>query len=126
MKISLDTMKGPLSSGYTQTAGVYDEMSATPGVLRPHWDTYIHSLSALGDQELARRWETARHRIRENGVTYNVYADPKGADRPWALDPLPLMISAAEWRQIEQGVAQRARLLDALLADLYGPQRLIA
>ncbi len=43
-----------------------------------------------------------------------------------ALDPLPLMISAAEWRVIEQGVAQRARVLDALLADLYGPQRLIA
>ncbi|MEJ0008478.1 MAG: circularly permuted type 2 ATP-grasp protein [Steroidobacteraceae bacterium] len=67
-----------------------------------------------------------RRLISENGVTYNVYADPKGADRPWALDPLPLMISAAEWRQIEQGVAQRARVLDALLADLYGPQRLIS
>jgi len=70
--------------------------------------------------------ELTRRLITENGVTYNVYADPKGADRPWALDPLPLMISAAEWREIEQGVAQRARVLDALLADLYGPQRLIA
>ena len=125
MKISADMMKGPLSSGYTQTPGVYDEMSAAPGVLRPHWDTYIHSLSALGDQELARRWETARQRIRENGVTYNVYGDPLGMDRPWNLDAIPLIIPPAEWSKLEAGLIQRARLLNLILADLYGPQELL-
>jgi uncharacterized circularly permuted ATP-grasp superfamily protein/uncharacterized alpha-E superfamily protein len=125
MKLSIDTMKGPLSSGYSQTAGVYDEMSAVPGVLRPHWDTYIHSLSALGDQELARRWETARQRIRENGVTYNVYGDPMGMDRPWNLDAIPLIIPPAEWSKLEEGLIQRARLLNRILADLYGPQQLL-
>ena len=50
MKISAGTTKGSLlSTGYPQTPGVYDEMSIAPGVLRPHWDTFIHSLSALGD-----------------------------------------------------------------------------
>ena len=54
MKISADTAKAPLLSvGYPQTPGVYDEMSAAPGILRPHWDEFINSLSALGDQELA-------------------------------------------------------------------------
>jgi uncharacterized circularly permuted ATP-grasp superfamily protein/uncharacterized alpha-E superfamily protein len=126
MKISTDTTKEPLlSTGYPQTAGVYDEMSVAPGVLRPHWDTFIHSLSALGEQELGRRWHTARQRIRENGVSYNVYGDPLGMDRPWNLDSIPLMIPPSEWSQLEAGLIQRARLLNSILADLYGPQQLL-
>src|ERR1700685_1555256 len=126
MKISGGTPKGPLlSNGYPHTPGVYDEMSVAPGVLRPHWDTFINSLSALGDQELGRRWQTARQRIRENGVTYNVYGDPLGMDRPWNLDSIPLMIPPSEWSQLEAGLIQRARLLNSILVDLYGPQRLL-
>jgi uncharacterized circularly permuted ATP-grasp superfamily protein/uncharacterized alpha-E superfamily protein len=126
MKISTGTTKEPLlSTGYPQTAGVYDEMSVAPGVLRPHWDTFIHSLSALGDQELGCRWHTARQRIRENGVSYNVYGDPLGMDRPWNLDFIPLMIPPSEWSQLEAGLIQRARLLNSILADLYGPQQLL-
>ena len=63
--------------------------------------------------------------IVENGVTYNVYADAQGRDRPWILDPLPFLLSAAEWQSIEAGVAQRARLLNAVLGDLYGRQELL-
>src|ERR1700676_602174 len=126
MKIFADTTKGPLlSAGYPHTFGVYDEMSVAPGVLRPHWDVFINSLSALGEEEIARRWETARQRIRENGVTYNVYGDPLGMDRPWNLDAIPLMISPSEWSQLEAGLIQRARLLNSILADLYGPQQLL-
>src|SRR5271154_377128 len=126
MKISADPAKAPLlSDGYLQTPGVYDEMCGAPGILRPHWDRFIHSLSALGDQELSRRWQTAKHRIRENGVTYNVYGDPLGMDRPWNLDAIPLVIPPSEWSQLEAGLIQRARLLNLILADLYGPQRLL-
>jgi len=66
-----------------------------------------------------------RRSILENGVTYNVYADPKGADRPWELDPLPLILSPDEWAGISVAVTQRARLLNALLGDLYGEQTLL-
>src|ERR1700676_5539216 len=126
MNISADTMHGLLlSTGYPQTAGVYDEMSAALGVLRPHWDMFINSLSALRSQELARRWQTARQRIRENGVTYNVYGDPLGMDRPWNLDGVPLIIPPSEWNQLEAGLIQRAKLLNLILADVYGPQRLL-
>ncbi len=126
MKVAADITRGPLlSTGYLQTAGVYDEMSAAPGVLRPHWDVLMDSLSAMGHLELARRWQTARRRIRENGVTYNVYGDPQGMDRPWTLDAIPLMISPEEWRLLEAGLIQRARLLNLILADLYGPQQLL-
>ena len=126
MSTSGDTLDGLLLCvGYRQTDGVYDEMSAAPGVLRPHWDRFIGSMSALGNEELARRWKIARQRIRENGVTYNVYGDPLGMDRPWNLDSIPLLIPPSEWNELEAGLIQRARLLNCILADLYGPQQLL-
>ena len=104
----------------------YDELSDEQG-MRAHWRPLIGRLRADESPDAVRRsLELTRRLIVENGVTYNVYADPQGADRPWALDPLPFVLPAAEWQVIETGVAQRARLLDALLADIYGPQRLIA
>ncbi len=114
-----------LMSGYRQTTGVYDEMSEASGALRPHWERYIQSLSALGPSELAHRWQTARKRIRDNGVTYNVYGDPMGMDRPWILDAIPLIIPSDEWQRLEAGLIQRAHLLNWILTDLYGPQRLL-
>ena len=114
-----------LTADYRQAPGVYDEMCVEPGILRPHWDRYIASLSSLGGKELAHRWQIARQRIRENGVTYNVYGDPLGTDRPWSLDAIPMLIPAAEWSYLEAGLIQRARLLNTILADLYGPQKLL-
>ena len=126
MSVSGDTLDVPLlCAGYRQPDGVYDEMSAAPGILRPHWDTFIGSMSALGAEELARRWKIARQQIRENGVTYNVYGDPLGMDRPWNLDSIPLIIPPLEWNELEAGLIQRARLLNCILADLYGPQQLL-
>lgn len=103
----------------------YNELSAADGSVRPHWQTLVARLTAQGPVAARRGLALAQQLIVENGVTYNVYADPQGTDRPWALDPLPLLLAADEWAQIEAGVAQRARLLDGLLADLYGPQSLL-
>jgi len=105
----------------------YDELNDPQGVMRAHWRPLIDRLRADESPGAVRRsLELTRRLVVENGVTYNVYADPQGADRPWALDPLPFVLPAAEWQVIEAGVAQRARLLNALLADLYGQQRLLA
>src|SRR3954467_50155 len=105
----------------------YDELNDAQGTMRPHWRGLLSRLRADESPDAVRRsLELTRRLVVENGVTYNVYADPLGADRPWALDPLPFVLPAAEWQAIEAGVAQRARLLNALLADLYGPQRLLA
>jgi uncharacterized circularly permuted ATP-grasp superfamily protein len=67
-----------------------------------------------------------RRLIRDNGVTYNVYDDAGGAARPWDLDVLPFVLDGREWARIEAGIVQRARLTDALLADIYGQRRLLA
>jgi uncharacterized circularly permuted ATP-grasp superfamily protein/uncharacterized alpha-E superfamily protein len=63
--------------------------------------------------------------VRENGVTYNVYADPQGADRPWELDLLPMILPQEEWSGIEAAIVQRATLLNRILVDVYGEQRLL-
>jgi uncharacterized circularly permuted ATP-grasp superfamily protein/uncharacterized alpha-E superfamily protein len=104
----------------------YDELLDGSGDVRSHWRPLIDALARDGADAVRRGVELARRLILENGVTYNVYADPQGRDRPWVLDPLPILLTAAEWREIELGVAQRARLFDALLADMYGPQQLLA
>ena len=83
-------------------------------------------LDEMGREELMARWDAARRLIRENGITHNVYDNPDGLGRPWSLDLLPLPVPAAEWDAIGTALAQRARLLDALLADLYGPATCVA
>ena len=111
---------------YAGSAQRYDELLERDGSIRAHWRPLIEHLASGGAEAAARSAEMTRRLIVENGVTYNVYADPQGRDRPWQLDPLPLLIAADEWREIEAGVQQRAHLLNALLADLYGTQKLIA
>ena len=109
--------------GYAPTAGASDEVFDVDGHVLPHWRGFLESLTLLGLPELTRRWEEAKHLIRENGVTYNVYGDPRGMERPWQLDPMPLLLSPADAKTLEAGLVQRGRLLEALGQDLYGPQR---
>jgi uncharacterized circularly permuted ATP-grasp superfamily protein len=107
------------------TDGAYDELFKGVGVPRAHWQAFMEGINRIGPREVAQRWEAARRQIEDNGVTYNVYGDRRGASRPWKLDPLPLLIPAEEWTAIEAGIDQRARLLDLILRDLYGEQRLL-
>jgi uncharacterized circularly permuted ATP-grasp superfamily protein/uncharacterized alpha-E superfamily protein len=115
----------PAELDYSAVSGHYDEMTLPSGELRPHWRELVGALQRLGTEELFRRWREGQRLIEENGVTYNVYGDPRGIDRPWQLDPIPLLISREEWAGIEAAVAQRALLLDRMLADLYGDRRLL-
>ncbi len=114
------------SRGYPLLPGVGDEMVEPGGGLRPHWRGFVRLLDELGPRELRRRWAQARSLIHENGITHNIYGDPNGLDRPWRLDFLPLLIPAGQWDGLSEGLAQRARLLDRLLADLYGPACTVA
>jgi uncharacterized circularly permuted ATP-grasp superfamily protein/uncharacterized alpha-E superfamily protein len=111
---------------YPHSARRYDEMLSADGAVRPHWRQFFIHLDSVAPEEMHKRLDFVDRRIQENGVTYNVYADPNGADRPWALDPLPLIIPPDEWAEVSAAVAQRATLLNAMLADLYGEQKLLA
>ncbi|MDC7823602.1 circularly permuted type 2 ATP-grasp protein [Pseudomonas sp. BLCC-B13] len=115
-----------LLADYPRPHAAYHELLDAQGQVRPHWRRLLDQLQRSTPAQLQQRQATLARQIQENGVTYNVYADPEGADRPWELDLLPNLIPADEWQQIAAGVAQRAGLLNAVLADLYGPQQLLA
>jgi uncharacterized circularly permuted ATP-grasp superfamily protein/uncharacterized alpha-E superfamily protein len=115
----------PLVSGYRPLPGVFDEMMDTDGRLRAHWQPLLSMLSGLGGDEINRRFASADRYLRDSGVFYRVYEDPAGVERPWPLSHVPLLIEASEWKQLEAGLIQRAGLLEAILADAYGPAELI-
>lgn len=114
-----------LHSIYQGNDRVYDEMVDGKGGIRPHWQSFLAGLASMSDVEIAKAWSSAERLVRDYGVTYNVHGDPNGEDRPWRLDPVPLLIAPEEWQALEDGLIQRARLLNAILADLYGEQRLL-
>ncbi|MFZ1125439.1 MAG: circularly permuted type 2 ATP-grasp protein [Candidatus Baltobacteraceae bacterium] len=108
-----------------EALGRYDEMFDGTGEVRPHWKTLVASFESMAPGEYPRRLDSAIRMVRENGVTYNVYDEASGLGRPWQLDVAPFVVSPGDWAAIEAAVAQRARLADALLRDVYGEQRLL-
>jgi uncharacterized circularly permuted ATP-grasp superfamily protein/uncharacterized alpha-E superfamily protein len=110
---------------YQPLPEAWDEMWDADSGVRPHWGDLVEGLAGLGARDWSARGQRIKRLLRENGVTYHVYNDPRGYSRTWELDPIPLLIDAAEWLQIEAGLEQRARLLDLILRDLYGPQTLL-
>ncbi len=114
-----------VSQHYATRLNSYDEMLAGENAIHPHWQQFIDSIEALGVNELESRRQEAQSLLRENGVTYTVYGDDNNINRSWQLDPIPVLLDAQEWKLIEQGLAQRAELLNLILKDLYGNQQLL-
>ena len=90
------------------------------------WQQFFESLQEDGLGDLNQRAASLARQIHDNGVTYNVYSDSGGPQRPWSLDLFPLILSSQDWTGIEHGVRQRVCLLDRIMADVYGPQDLLA
>src|SRR6266481_146220 len=106
-------------------AGAYDEMVTGIGAVRGHWRGLLGAISMLPRGALAERTERARRQFADNGVTHNIYADKDAADRPYRFDIVPLVLDADEWLVLERGLIQRARLVEAVLKDIYGAQDLL-
>ncbi|MEM8955967.1 MAG: circularly permuted type 2 ATP-grasp protein [Verrucomicrobiota bacterium] len=115
----------PVVRDYQVGVGQYDEFLDEEGGLRPGWENFLKGISKLRREDFIHRWREAKRLIRDNGVTYNVYDDEQGMGRPWELDPIPFVIAESEWKQIEAGLIQRARVFDHLLIDCYGARKLI-
>ena len=105
--------------------GAWDELRAASGEIRPHWQALMKSLDAVGRTEFALRVENGRRILREHGVSCFSSGQGGERDEPWEIDFVPFVISAEEWRELAAGLVQRARLLNLILADLHGVQRLV-
>ncbi|HXE69433.1 MAG TPA: circularly permuted type 2 ATP-grasp protein [Hyphomicrobiaceae bacterium] len=117
---------GDLAKDYRVAGGGFDELTEGSGAFRPHWDPLLQSLEALDPANRARRMEQLNARVRETGIAYDLFSDPTSTTQPWRVDLVPLVIPANEWQGLERALIQRARLFEGVLADLYGPQRLLA
>src|SRR5579872_1447785 len=117
--------EGDIFQHYSANDHSYDELYGEEGDLRPNWATFFQSFGNLGQEEIQSRHQDILRLLKENGVTYNIYGDPAGMNRPWKLDMIPLLISREEWQTIETGLVQRAVLLDMILKDIYGQRKLI-
>ncbi|MGF6595446.1 putative circularly permuted ATP-grasp superfamily protein/putative alpha-E superfamily protein [Paraburkholderia sp. GAS448] len=104
--------------------GHWDELRDPDGALREPWRRFFELMGEDGIAGLDHDVASVAQQIRDNDISYNVYAD-KGESRAWALDLLPFLIDEDEWAEIERGVTQRAHLLNAIVADIYGPQTLL-
>jgi uncharacterized circularly permuted ATP-grasp superfamily protein/uncharacterized alpha-E superfamily protein len=110
---------------YQAPEGHFDELRNAAGALRPQWARFAERALGTSAGALTRKQERVARQLHEHGVTYNVHAAGDGATRPWTLDTLPLILPAAEWEVLAAGLRQRARLLNATAADVYGDQVLL-
>ncbi len=118
--------RAPRTWTYTPEPGPWDEaVRAETGLPRKHWRALAAAFGRMGARAFDQHWRTGQQLIQSNGITFNVYDDPQGKERPWPMDPIPMVLDQHEWTSIERAVVQRATLLNAMLADLYGPQTLI-
>lgn len=127
-ELPLPTLGSTLLGTYTAIPGLYDEVLDSSAQLRPHWRKFCQLLDRLGTDEFSRRWNQAQIQLDEHGMAYGAHRagdDEREGPRPWDLDALPLLIPSSEWAQVSEALVQRAKLLNLVLADLFGPQQLL-
>jgi uncharacterized circularly permuted ATP-grasp superfamily protein/uncharacterized alpha-E superfamily protein len=110
---------------YAPIDGYWDEAVLPSGFPRRHWRQLAVAIRRMGFRQFNRYWQSGVQLLREASVSNNVANDPWRNERPLPLDPIPLLIAEDEWTHIERAVIQRAALLNAMLFDLYGKQRLM-
>ena len=119
-----DELRGRTSTGTTPSESATNLIAGYAGITGA-WGQFFSCVATDGQGALGQRAASLARQVRDNGVTYNVYTDEGGPQRPWSLDLFPLIVSAASWQQIETGVIQRMRLLEGVMADVYGEQKLL-
>jgi uncharacterized circularly permuted ATP-grasp superfamily protein/uncharacterized alpha-E superfamily protein len=114
-----------LTGGYFSQQTLLDECFGLEGEVKEHWKRLIKNVGNLSAPELKNRQLEVLKLLQENGVTYNVYGETDGLNRPWLLDTIPLVVGGGEWEVIEKGMKQRAYVLNKILEDLYGERKLL-
>ncbi|WP_082958565.1 circularly permuted type 2 ATP-grasp protein [Mycobacterium sp. E3198] len=136
-----DTRRGPrgaagrpdaraerIFGGYTESdayADVYskafDEMFDAQGTVRGPYKGIYAELAPSDASELKARAEALGRAFIDQGITFSL----SGQERPFPLDLVPRVISAAEWSRLERGITQRVKALEMYLDDIYGDQEIL-
>ncbi|MCA0255311.1 MAG: circularly permuted type 2 ATP-grasp protein [Proteobacteria bacterium] len=110
---------------YRALPGIADEMVDTAGNIRPVWQPMLSALQRMSAQERHERFARADRYLRDAGVFYRAYGAEGGAERPWPISHVPVIIGEREWADVSAGLVQRAELLEAIVADIYGENMLV-
>jgi uncharacterized circularly permuted ATP-grasp superfamily protein/uncharacterized alpha-E superfamily protein len=114
-----------LRATYRTPEGHYDELFDERGRLRPAWAGFGRHEAHLTAATLSAAQSRVSRQIHESSITHAVYAAADARPRPWTLDALPLVVPGPEWAALASGVAQLARLLNLVAADIYGARSLL-
>jgi uncharacterized circularly permuted ATP-grasp superfamily protein/uncharacterized alpha-E superfamily protein len=113
-------------TAYRVPTGLHDEMMGQGGQVRPLWQPLVEYLQRMTDEARVQALSRADQYLRDSGVFYRQYGAGQSIERAWPLSHMPVLIAEEEWQDICAALAQRADLLERLMADLYGPNRLVA
>jgi uncharacterized circularly permuted ATP-grasp superfamily protein len=116
---------GALWKMYTPQEGVYDEMIAADGSIRPPYKKFLQVLQSLTEQNMHDKDALAAELFMNQGITFTVYSDNEGIERIFPFDVIPRIITNAEWLHIEKGIQQRLKALNLFLKDIYNGQQII-
>lgn len=116
----------PLFAQYRPLPGVPDELVDADGRMRPAWAGLVDHLSRLTPAQIEHDFARGDQHLADAGVFFRKYGDATIAGRDWPFSPVPIILPQSEWRDIAAGLVQRADLLERIVADLYGPNRLVA
>ncbi len=120
-----DDTRAGRTAGYDPLPGVADEMVDPSGNIRPVWRSFVSAINAMPDHELHERFARADRYLRDAGVFYRAYGATGSSDRAWPFSHIPVLIDEKEWQAVAAGLVQRADLLEAITADIYGENRLV-
>ncbi|MCR8550333.1 circularly permuted type 2 ATP-grasp protein [Salipiger sp. P9] len=118
-------MLSRLLAGYSPLTGVADELKRPDGSLRPVWEPLMRYLSEQSAETLARAFARGDQYLHDTGVYFRQYTGTGSTLRDWPLSHVPVVIGETEWAGLADGIAQRAELLERVMADLYGPGNLV-
>ncbi len=115
-----------LLKAYRPFPDVSDELLFPDGRVRPVWRPFLEHLSALTPEEITERFARGNQYLNDAGVYFRQYGQDGANEREWPLSHIPVIISQDDWQVIADGLTQRAELLEQVVADLYGDNRLVS
>jgi uncharacterized circularly permuted ATP-grasp superfamily protein len=93
-------LANPIFRDYFNIHQSYGELLDEDGKVRPHWETFFETYFRMGEEEINSHLDTLD--TQGKWVTYNIYGDPNGLNRPWKLDNIPFLISKKNGRPLRQ------------------------
>ncbi len=104
----------------------FDDLLTKKGHARRGASRIVRWLRSKSPDVMKRYRDAAELAVKEMGISFTVYSNGSNIDRSWPVDVIPRIISAAEWKRISKGLAQRSRALNKFIHDVYNRRRILA